>query len=366
MKPAYILFLSVYFILYGGIHLYFLEKLKNAFNFPIVYAFLFSLLIILSPVFFHISEGMGMVFLAKIFAYIGYTWMGIIFLFFCSSLLIDICRIFVHIPPQISFFVPFFLAICISIYGYFEAENIRIERIVIKTQKLPKKIESLKIAQISDLHLGIMTGKKRLNKIINLIKEADPDILISTGDLVDADPGNLDIFSALLRELNPKYGKYAVTGNHEIYAGLEYSIRFTEESGFRVLRNEFCIVEDFLALSGVDDSEGRMFNPANKDIKQELLIGIPKDKFVILLKHRPDVEKDSIGLFDLQLSGHTHKGQIFPFHLIVRLFYPKYCGFWTLQNNSYLYVSRGAGTWGPLCRFLASPEITLIELYSQQ
>lgn len=362
---THLLFLSVYFIIYGLMHLYFFKKVKNAFKFPLIGAWLISLVMMLTPILFHLAEDRGIFLLAKIFAYTGYTWMGFIFLFCCGSLLIDLGRLFLHISPQVSFFVPCLIALFISVYGYFEADNIRVKKIEIKTEKLPRQIESIKIVQISDLHLGIMGGGKRLRKVIDLVKKINPDIIVSTGDLVDADPGRLEKYSVLLRELKPRYGKYAVTGNHEYYVGTDYSIKFTEESGFKVLRNEYCTGEDLIVLSGVDYPEGRMSNSGSKDIEQELLMSLPKDKFIIHLEHRPDIRKESIGLFDLQLSGHTHRGQIFPLHLIVRLFYPKFYGFYNLENKSYLYVSAGAGTWGPQSRFLAPPEITLIELSSQ-
>ena len=93
-----------------------------------------------------------------------------------------------------------------------------------------------------------------------------------------------------------------------------------------------------------------------------LLAGSSSGKFILLLKHRPDVEQANLGQFDLQLSGHLHNGQIFPFRFFTRLFYPMYAGFYSLPNNSSLYASAGSGTWGPPIRFLAPPEVTLIEL----
>ena len=117
-----------------------------------------------------------------------------------------------------------------------------------------------------------------------------------------------------------------------------------------------------MTIVGVDDPAGSGLRKSDGEIERELLGKAPADRFTLLLKHRPDVEKDSAGLFDLQLSGHVHKGQVFPFRLFTRLFYPMYAGFYELSTGSHLYVSRGTGTWGPPIRFLAPPEVTLIEL----
>ena len=362
---TYLSFLSVYSITYGLMHLYFFKKVRNAFNFPIIGAWLISLVMVLAPILFRLSEDRGNILLAKIFAHTGYTWMGFIFLFCCAALLTDLCRLFFHISPQVSFVVPCLIALCISAYGYFEADNIRVRQIEMKTEKLPGRVEGIKIVQISDLHLGMMGGEKRLRKVVDLVKKINPDIIVSTGDLVDSTSGKLEGYSNLLRELSPRYGKYAVTGNHECYAGMDHSIKFTEQSGFKVLRNEYNVVGDLIVLSGVDYPEGRIARSGSKDIKQELLMSLPKDKFVIHLEHKPDIRKENIGLFDLQLSGHTHRGQIFPMHFIVRLFYPRFYGFYNLGNKSYLYASAGAGSWGPQCRFLAPPEITLMRISSK-
>lgn len=115
-------------------------------------------------------------------------------------------------------------------------------------------------------------------------------------------------------------------------------------------------------IAGVDDPAGKQFGKPNGNSERGLLSGLDHDKFKILLKHRPLVSNDGTGLFDLQLSGHTHKGQIFPFSLVTKFYYPKHAGFLDLKNGSHLYVSRGSGTWGPPIRFLSPPEVTVIEL----
>ncbi len=302
--------------------------------------------------------------------------MGLLFLFVSASLLIDVYHLLVYLAglilqrnfagirlsPRISFFIPFVLCLAIGLYGYFEAIRIRTEHVTIRTSKIPEEASGLKIAQISDVHLGLIVRKERLKRIIDQVKASDPHILISTGDLVDGQMDDLLGLATMLQEIRPKYGKFAVTGNHEFYAGLGPSLHFTQKAGFTILRGEGVTVSGLINIAGVDDPGNRRRNSPPEISEKTVLAGLPRNHFTILLKHRPLLNKDATGLFDLQLSGHTHKGQIFPWSLITRLFFPNDAGLFKLQNNALLYVNRGSGTWGPPIRFLSPPEVTLIEL----
>jgi predicted MPP superfamily phosphohydrolase len=247
------------------------------------------------------------------------------------------------------------------VYGWFEAWDIRLERVTIATAKLPPSVSRLRIVQISDVHLGLIVGDTRLRKIAALICQAEPDLIVSTGDLVD---GHLDGYAELVGHFNgihPALGKYAVTGNHEFYAGLDHSLAFLRLAGFEVLRGEARSVQGLLTLVGVDDPVGEFSSGAGIPLEKELLADAGSSRLIVLLKHRPVVDREA-GHFDLQLSGHIHQGQIFPFGLLTKLFYPAPAGLSQLHDNSFLYVSRGTGTWGPPIRFLSPPEVTLFEL----
>jgi predicted MPP superfamily phosphohydrolase len=148
-----------------------------------------------------------------------------------------------------------------------------------------------------------------------------------------------------------------VTGNHEYYAGLDQSLAFLERSGFRLLRGETVTVGDRITLAGVDDPTGGSAPDEAALLKKE-----PRTRFTVLLKHRPRVNSEAVSLFDLQLSGHAHRGQIFPFNLLTGLEYPMQNGLYELPGNGYLYTSRGTGTWGPPMRILSPPEMTLFEI----
>jgi uncharacterized protein len=247
------------------------------------------------------------------------------------------------------------------VYGYFEALNIRTERVTIETTKLPAGTDRLTIVQISDVHLGLIVRCDRLVGILEAVKAAKPDIFISTGDLVDAQINYLPGLRELLQEIKPRYGKFAITGNHEYYAGLDQAIAFTKEAGFTLLRGEV-VNAGVINIAGVDDPAGEQLHLEKPKSESALLAGLPKDQFTLLLKHRPVVSPDGPKLFDLQLSGHTHKGQIFPFTYISKIAYPLNAGTFDLSNGALLHVSRGSGTWGPPIRFLSPPEVTVIEL----
>jgi predicted MPP superfamily phosphohydrolase len=373
------LFLLTFFLIYGSVHAYAFWKARAAFEFGLkagIPLTLFMLFMVLAPLFVRLSERAGFEVLPRLLAYFGYFWMGILFLFFSASLVIDLYRLFVYaggmfLPGDLSsifvsgrtaFMVSLLLSILISAYGYFEARNIHIERMTIRTSKIPEKIGRIRIVQISDVHLGLIVREKRLRAILKEVNEAKPDLLVSTGDLVDGQMDNIEGLTELLQEIQPRYGKFAVTGNHEFYAGLEHTLKFTRDAGFTVLRGEGVNVAGVINVAGIDDQTGERYDLPGKVSEKELLTKLDRDKFTILLKHRPIVDKDAPGLFDLQLSGHVHKGQIFPFNLLTWISYPVKAGQTVLQNDALLYVSRGSGTWGPPVRFLAPPEVTIIDL----
>jgi len=211
-----------------------------------------------------------------------------------------------------------------------------------------------------------MTSQKRLKRIVEEVKKTEPDILVSTGDLVDSASHDIGHFVEPLKGIQAKYGKFAVTGNHEFYTGLDQALKFTKDLGFTILRGEGVTVEGIINIAGVDDPTAKRFDRIQGKSEQELLANLPSDKFTLLLKHMPIINKKAIDYFDLQLSGHTHKGQIFPFGFLTRLVYATDSGLLNLPNHTRLYVSRGTGVWGPPIRILAPPEITIIDLVHGQ
>jgi predicted MPP superfamily phosphohydrolase len=373
------LFLLTFFTIYGGAHLYVFLKARAAFQFGLKAGIplgLFMLAMVLAPIIVRVTERQGFELFARFMSHLGYVWLGVLFLFFSASLAMDLYRLTLYLgglglgqslsalmpSHRASFFIPIAFSLLAAGYGYFEARDIRMERVTIRTPRLPAEIGTLRVAQISDLHLGLIVRQRRLRAVVDMLRAEKPDMLVSTGDLVDGQINSLPGLAELLRELEPRYGKYAVTGNHEFYAGLKEALEFTGRAGFRVLRGEGLTVEGLINIAGMDDPTRSRFEGSEATAERQVLSSLPREKFTLLLKHRPRVEEGSLGLFDLQLSGHTHKGQLFPFRLLTRIFYRHVSGLYGLSDGSALYVSGGTGTWGPPVRFLSPPEITVVEL----
>lgn len=374
------LFLLTFILIYGGLHAYGLWKLQSAFSpgsrtmLPLVFLAVF---LILSPLFTRVSERAGHESTALVLAHIGYPWMGFLFLFFVFSLLLDLGRFLNYFFPSpggnpgtwfflkgpVPFFLAFGAALVVSLHGVLEARHIQIERISIETEKLPPGTPNLKIIQISDVHLGLLVGKRHIQQIVGIVREERPDILISTGDFVDGTLYRLPGLAESIRDLPAPFGKFAVTGNHEVYAGLPESLRFIEKAGFRILRDEAVLLPGLMNIVGIDDPAAHRSEEAMGK-REGTLLPDNGDLFTLLLKHRPliRIRSPEAGRFDLQLSGHTHRGQIFPFTLLTALAYPYQSGTYTLAGGSLLHVSRGTGTWGPPMRVLSPPEVTVIEL----
>lgn len=373
------LFIVVFLAVYGSLNLYAFLKMRNALSIslkPCLLLISVMAMMVFSPILVRVLEKAGLDGAAIILAYGGYTWMAGVLIFFVAGLCLDIIRLAVYglglltgnnVTPIISAHGIYFVfclcsALFVVVYGSFEARKITTEYVTISTDKVLPEGGRVRIAQVSDVHLGLMMGEDRLRKIIDAVQKAQPDLLVSTGDLVDGQLDRVEWSSRLFLSLHVPHGKFAVTGNHEFYAGIERSIEVTEMAGFKVLRNSSFAIPGVITVAGVDDEVGRGWVQGTSRGESEVCTALDHKQFTVLLKHRPVVQKGSPCSFDLQLSGHTHKGQIFPFGLITRAFFDSYYGLHELKGETHLYVSRGSGTWGPPIRFLAPPEVTIIDI----
>jgi predicted MPP superfamily phosphohydrolase len=344
---------------------------------------LFLVAMVVAPIAVRLLDRQGLFLASRYLAYICYTWMGLLFFFFWMSLCLDVFNVSMRslalLPGSVtgrfvwtgknSFVFLILGVVILGIWSAFSAWQIRLDRVVVQTTKLPAGKSTLTIAQISDLHLGLMVGERRMSRVIRLLERAQPDVLVCSGDLVDAQMDRFDNLATMLAKIKAPLGKFAVMGNHEFYAGIRQSERFLKAAGFMLLRNQEYSLDGLFRIVGMDDPVGRNRykeeEAAANLSERDLLARSNSQAFTLLLKHRPTVENESQGHFDLQLSGHTHGGQIFPFNLVVKHFYPKQNGLYRLDKGSTLYVSRGTGTWGPPMRFLSPPAVTLFELTSQ-
>jgi hypothetical protein len=364
-------FIITILLIYSLVHAVFFHRLRLAFSirgWSMALVGVFFLLMILSPMISRILETRGHDFVARLAAFSGYTWMGFIFFAFLGSLCLYGLDAFsrgvqllfpgFHLFSQKAMMTGMLGLIFILIgYGAYEAQDIQTERLEIPTTRLPAGVDSIRIVQITDIHLGIINRDAFLKKVMDRVREEKPDMLVCTGDLVDGSMTNLMHLSDLMGNLNPPYGKFAVTGNHEYYAGLEHALDFMKKAGFQVLRQEVRTVHNAIHVAGVDDG-GRTIKVHSEETLRKVKDGL----FTLYLVHRPDLSNASKGLYDLQLCGHTHNGQIFPFNYLVATQFPLLKGFHRLGDRSKLYINRGTGTWGPPIRFLSPPEMTVIEI----
>lgn len=372
--------------IYSAANYYIFSKLSSLVNLGTPIDVLIGFIVFfmtVSPVLIPIYNNMGSDKSVKIFSYIGYMWLAFLVPFFPIGIILDLFNLAVRysgsitgndfnslaLSPDKIFFIPLSLSLAINVYGYFEAKNLRIERLVFNTSKLPGGTDKVRIAQISDLHLGVIVRDKTLDRVIKKIEKEKPDLIVSTGDLVDGITSHIDHLAGRLINLQARLGKYAVMGNHEVYGGMKNTVKFIIDSGFILLRGDGVTVENTINIAGMDftGGEARRYSKKSPQKKeQEILSKLPSGLFTLLLKHRSDVEDDSLGLFDLQLSGHTHKGQIFPMNLATMLLFQYHTGLTELPKGSKIYVSRGTGTSGPPVRFLSTPEITIIDIVSAE
>lgn len=235
----------------------------------------------------------------------------------------------------------------------------QLDRVQLPLAKLPRAMDGTRLAVVSDIHLGPLTGTRHASRIVELINSVNADIVCIVGDLVDGSVAELGRFAAPLAGIESRRGAYFVTGNHEYYSGYQEWVTEVARLGVRPLRNERLELGG-LDLAGVNDLGGADFGDG-PDLRRALG---DRDtaRPVVLMAHQPVVARDAAPYgVDLQVSGHTHGGQMVPFNLLVSLEQPVVSGFGVVDGVP-VYVTNGAGFWGPPVRVGAPPQVTVIEL----
>jgi uncharacterized protein len=248
-------------------------------------------------------------------------------------------------------------------YGVSQAMGApRLDRVTVPLAKLPRQLDGLRIALVSDIHLGPLLGRAHTRRVVDTINGIGADLVAVVGDLVDGSVAELGEAAEPLADLRARYGSFFVTGNHEYFSGYEEWIAEVDSLGLRVLQNERVEIEG-LDLAGVNDVTGNDYQHA-PDFAKALGDRDPA-RPVVLLAHQPiQVTEAARHGVDLQLSGHTHGGQIQPFGALVRLEQPVVSGLDTVDGTK-IYVTNGAGFWGPPVRVGAPPQVSVIELRAQ-
>ncbi|MFI5523065.1 metallophosphoesterase [Streptomyces platensis] len=248
--------------------------------------------------------------------------------------------------------------------GYGTATTLRgpvVKRVTIPLAKLPRTAHGFRIAVVSDIHLGPILGRAHTRRVVETINRTHPDLVAIVGDLVDGDVTDLAPAAEPLRELRARHGAFFVTGNHEYYSGADQWVDHVRELGIHPLENARTELPGF-DLAGINDVAGQTEH-AGPDYDRALGDRDPA-RAVVLMAHQPVTIHDTVRYgVDLQLSGHTHGGQMWPFTYIAEATNPTIAGL-ERYGDTQLYVSRGAGTWGPPVRLGAPPDVTVVELAS--
>lgn len=293
--------------------------------------------------------------ITRIFYTISSAWMGISF--FVISLLFgyEILKFIFDIPQFTAGIGIIVIASAISAYSIVNSVPLETKEVEIT---IPNLKRDMKIVQLSDMHIGSIRNSGFIKKIVKKINILNPDIVLITGDTAD---GSAKLHPYMFDALNEiKIPVFLVIGNHETYEGLDNVFEVLKTTNIEILQNEIVEFEG-LQIIGVNYSIER--NYLKKILPQ---IEIDKSKPSILMYHVPtEIETANEHGIDLQLSGHTHKGQLFPFNFLVRLVFPYFNGLYDYKGTQ-LYVTQGTGTWGPPMRFGSRNEITLIKLKKNQ
>jgi predicted MPP superfamily phosphohydrolase len=311
----------------------------------------------------------------------AFTWLGFAFFLVVLALSVDVVRI-ASVVGRIAFEKPpieperrLFLsraiagaivvvALLVGLSGLREGlKRVHVKKIRISLRRIRPTRVGYRIVQLSDIHVGPTIGRDFVQNVVDQTNALNPDLIVITGDLVDGSVEKLADAVAPLADLKAKDGVYFVTGNHEYYSGVDEWLAHLATLGIRVLRNERVSIgaSDGFDLAGVDDYTGHGY-PGHGPNLTRALAGRDRGRVLILLAHQPkQVFEAAQTDVDLQLSGHTHGGQMFPFNFLVRLQQPYVSGF-HMHEGTGIYVSNGTGYWGPPMRVGTQAEITQIEL----
>jgi uncharacterized protein len=255
-------------------------------------------------------------------------------------------------------------------YGFYEARrqpDLKMETIFLP--KLPPEFEGYQIAQFSDLHVGPTIKRSFTESVVRQINALEPDMIVFTGDLVDGTVNGLKNDVAPLSELSARNGVFFVTGNHEYYSGALSWIDEANRLGMHVLLDEHTIINkgnDHILLAGVTDYTAASMIPEHVSDPHKAILGAPDTAVKILLAHQPkNIYQAADAGFDLQLSGHTHGGQYLPWRYMVTLSQPYVVGL-NKHENTWIYVNKGTGYWGPPLRLGVPSEVTVLTLTAKK
>jgi len=317
--------------------------------------------------------------MTEVITWIGSLWLAAMLYFMLSILVIDIARLtnhFLHFFPAafytdyaktkvIVLYAVMVLVFLISLGGFINARFPRIRKLDLTIHKKVTGDPDLKIVMVSDIHLGTLIAKRRADFLTEKINSLNPDIILLAGDVVDEDikPVIRRNLGENLKNLKSKFGVYAIPGNHEYIGGAAVAIKYLREHGITVLQDTSVLVDHRFYIAGRDDRDRERFTGQKRKSIQEVLKDVDHNYPIIMMDHQPFHFEDVVAAgVDLQLSGHTHHGQLWPLNYITLAMYEVSWGY-KMKGNTQFYVSSGFGSWGPPVRTGNRPEIVEIMLH---
>jgi hypothetical protein len=381
MKASFVLFFATFFILYGLVNTYIFIRGWQAIpsGSPIrpIYALVF-MIVALSFIGGRLLENIWLSPVSDVFVWIGAFWIAAMLYFFLAILALDLLR-FVHrsVPflpaawmndyPRTKMItaVTVIFGVAITVLaGHVNALTPRIRTLELSIPKDSVNLKSLSIVSVSDIHLGTIIGRRRLERLVSRVNSLNPDLILLPGDIVDEDlaPVIKQNLGEHLARFKSTFGVYAIMGNHEYIGGAEEAYAYLSNHGVTVLRDRVIKLENSLYLVGREDRSMQRFTGRPRKPLSELMAPVDKRSPVILMDHQPfHLEEGENNGADLQISGHTHHGQLWPNNTITNLVYELSWGY-RKRGNTHVYVSSGYGSWGPPVRTGNRPEIVNIRL----
>jgi predicted MPP superfamily phosphohydrolase len=307
----------------------------------------------------------------KILYFPGTFWLGMSLYLFAFFTLTDfiyriVCFFYSGLKKftgryrKIQVFSGYFLIICLSIFGYYQFKHPQIVEQKIEIAKNAGGYKRLKVVGVSDLHLGVAIDKKQLEQYIRLINDQHPDLVIIAGDLIDNNvlPLEKEKMWESFGNLQAPLGAYYCLGNHDYLIGIESSMEFLHKTGLHLLIDSSVVINQSIQIIGRDDKQGNHSRKSLNELVKDADPALP----LILLDHEPfHLNEAAENGIDLQFSGHTHQGQIFPANLIVEQLYELSHGYKRTGNTQY-YVTSGLGLWGPPFRIGTHSEIVVFDI----
>ena len=378
---SFLIFFSVVLVVYGLINLYVYLRGSAALpaDSPLRPWYLPVFLFLAASYFVgQILETYWPTVLSDALTWIGAFWLFFMTYFFLACILIDLARLVdyvFHVFPAswhenydrtkaIAGGVTVAIVTLCAIVGFLNARYIRVKPLDITIHKHNAQSSTLRIAAITDMHMGTLVARGMVDQMVEKINSIHPDIVLMGGDQVDGNPHpaiDMDL-GGILREIKSTYGVYGITGNHEYIGTVETSCAYLNNHGVRMLRDSVAEVAG-LYLIGREDRSIHQFAHRDRKPLAELIQGLDTAKPWILMDHQPfHLEEAEQAGVDFQLSGHTHHAQIWPFNYITKAVYEVSWGY-KKKGNTNVYVSCGAGTWGPPMRLGNTPEIMDITIH---